>query len=628
MIISQYLNKRDFDLKAYQWQFTETECYATARNIRKLFRVIDIECDYNESVLSEQIKSAKAEFLNKRGLKTLSEALIRPRDKTYLIVEEGINKKRFEFYFYQRIRDKLQTGKVFISESEQNKRLENDLIPQEQWLEQHKALIEKTGLEKLKSPIGETLSEMETQLNSLLERVNININNDANDFIRFEKGTTELSWKLANQRSKFNPHNRLYEQLPQLSIVEVINYVNRSTEFLSAFSNISLRKVNTTVHDEDLIACIFGNGANYGLFKIASASDRSVATLRTVNDNHIRPETLKEANDIISNAIAELPIFKHFNIHEDKLFGSIDGQKHGCRVNTFKARFSAKYFRKGKVVSSMSLVVNNVPVNANIIAPNEYEGHFVFDLLFNNSSEVQPTTLSTDTHGINSVNFALLDIFGYQFAPRYAKFKDQFESHFEITMEDELNIKLKRPIKTKLIIEEWPQIQRIICSLSRKSTDQSTIVKKLANIKRNSRTLAALREYDRLVKCLYLLDYADNKTLRQFVQQTLNRGEAYHQLRKAIGSINGNQFKGGSDYQVALWNDCARLIANCIIYYNSVVLSELIEKYEQESNDEAVKLIANMSPVAWTHIQLAGYYSFASEPEPLDLISLLEDVEL
>jgi len=40
-----------------------------------------------------------------------------------------------------------------------------------------------------------------------------------------------------------------------------------------------------------------------------------------------------------------------------------------------------------------------------------------------------------------------------------------------------------------------------------------------------------------------------------------------HQLRKAVGSVNGNKFRGGSDYQVALWNDCARIICNSIVYY-------------------------------------------------------------
>ncbi|MDC5841067.1 transposase [Vibrio europaeus] len=190
-----------------------------------------------------------------------------------------------------------------------------------------------------------------------------------------------------------------------------------------------------------------------------------------------------------------------------------------------------------------------------------------------------------------------------------------------------LSLKLRRPFNTSLIKREWENIQRIICSLSRKTTTQSTIITKLSNGKQNSRTLAALREYDRIIKCRYILDYVDDKVLRQFVQQALNRGEAYHQLRRAIASINGNQFRGGNDYQIDQWNDCARIIANCIIYYNSALLSNLIEKFEQEGNLEVVSLIAGLSPVAWRHIQLAGNYTFGIQKDNIVLEKLLENLE-
>ncbi|EJB8409255.1 Tn3 family transposase, partial [Vibrio parahaemolyticus] len=162
--------------------------------------------------------------------------------------------------------------------------------------------------------------------------------------------------------------------------------------------------------------------------------------------------------------------------------------------------------------------------------------------------------------------------------------------------------------------------------LSRKTTTQSTIITKLSNGKQNQRTLAALREYDRLIKCLYVLDYVDDSELRHFVQQALNRGEAYHQLRRAIASINGNQFRGGDDYQIEQWNDCARIIANCIIYYNSALLSSLIEKFEKEGNQKVVELIAGLSPVAWRHIQLAGNYTFGQKKDNIVLERLLENL--
>lgn len=66
-----------------------------------------------------------------------------------------------------------------------------------------------------------------------------------------------------------------------------------------------------------------------------------------------------------------------------------------------------------------TLVANHLPINARVIGAHEHESHYVYDLLANNTTEVQPARYSTDTHGTNHVNFALLHIFGYQFAPRY-----------------------------------------------------------------------------------------------------------------------------------------------------------------------------------------------------------------
>jgi hypothetical protein len=72
------------------------------------------------------------------------------------------------------------------------------------------------------------------------------------------------------------------------------------------------------------------------------------------------------------------------------------------------------------------------------------------------------------THGVNNVNFVRLDIFGYKFSPRYAKFKKVFNDQFEVFSGDELNIRLKKIINTRLIGQKWNKIQHIIFYLAEK----------------------------------------------------------------------------------------------------------------------------------------------------------------
>ncbi len=627
-MLSQHLDENDFDLKDYEWQYTDKQSKKLSHTIRKLFLAIEIECETGQSILRKQIKSVKTEFLKTGKISTIDKCIIKKSDHVYLIKDTEVDACRFEFYLYRKIYRFIDSGEIYLNESELNKRLDDDLINAVDWKDGKRDIIKKTGLQRLIKPISNSLKDLKNKFDIQLERVTANINADANDFVKRQPSSNQLAWSIANKRWKDEVDNPVYSQIQNIGIIDIMHYVNDKTNFLSALKNISSRKQYVKASTDDLIACIFGNGANYGVHRMASASDRSVGALRTVNDRYIRPETTHASNDIISNEIAKLSIFKHFTINETAPFGSIDGQKHACRMNTFKARYSAKYFKKGKGVSALTLVSNHVPLITKMISPNEYEGHYAFDLLYNNTSDIQPKTLATDTHGVNNVNFAILDMFGYQFAPRIAKFKHAFNELFEIIQGDEIDIQLRKPINEKLIEQEWEQIQHIVCSLSRKTASQSIIIKKLSNNKRNNRILLALREYDRLIKSLYFLEYIDNKTLRHFVQQALNRGEAYHQLRKTIGSINGNQFRGGNDYQIEQWNDCARLIANCIIYYNSALLSVLIERFKKSNDQDMVDMIAGLSPVAWTHILLAGHYTFGSHNTMMNLNEMLENIAI
>jgi TnpA family transposase len=72
------------------------------------------------------------------------------------------------------------------------------------------------------------------------------------------------------------------------------------------------------------------------------------------------------------------------------------------------------------------------------------------------------------------------------------------------------------------------------------------IVGKLSSYRRKNRTKRALREFDNIISTLYLLDYIDSPLLRRNVQRALNRGEAYHQLRRAIAYAHGGRFHAHS----------------------------------------------------------------------------------
>jgi hypothetical protein len=63
-------------------------------------------------------------------------------------------------------------------------------------------------------------------------------------------------------------------------------------------------------------------------------------------------------------------------------------------------------------------------------------------------------------------------------------------------------------------------------------------------------------------------------TVQRNVHGSQDRIEAYHQLRSAIAQVRGKkQLSGKTDIDIEISNQCDRLIANAIIYYNSAILS-------------------------------------------------------
>jgi hypothetical protein len=82
---------------------------------------------------------------------------------------------------------------------------------------------------------------------------------------------------------------------------------------------------------------------------------------------------LKKVNDLLSNGISELTMFKQWNLMEDKLFSSLDGKKITARRKNIMARFSSKYFGLCSGLVSYSMIANHVCVNSKIIGANEHE---------------------------------------------------------------------------------------------------------------------------------------------------------------------------------------------------------------------------------------------------------------
>lgn len=289
-------------------------------------------------------------------------------------------------------------------------------------------------------------------------------------------------------------------------------------------------------------------------------------------------------------------------------------------------------FGVNKGVVAYTLCANHIPVNTKIISANQHESHFLFDILYNISSEIDIHWLSGDAHSINQVNFAILDFIDKQFAPHFKRinYKSETLCGFEsLKQYQNLLIKPQHQINKKMIEKEWDNIQRIIASLLLGETSQHLIVSKLSSHKRKNQTKEAFWEYDKIFMSIYMLKFINDQMIRKNVRRALNRGESYHKLRRAIANVHGQKFRGKNTQEIEIWNECARLMANCMIYYNAKLLNALLEKLQKGGNDKLIEALKYISPVAWININLYGFYTFEDEQSAqIDMAKLAESVNM
>lgn len=612
------------DVKQYQWDYYETHHAAVKKCLRQIFLCLDFSTSDETVPLWRQVRTAQDQ-LSECGEMRSFDVRIAKRYRRYLYCQDPsksseISLAKAEMLLYIRVKESLESNQLFVPTSASYKCIDDDLVEPSRVDD----IIASSSIVGLKSPVEELIAAKM----ALLERKRVGasrrLSEGQNKSVIFSENNGKPKWTVKRSAKDLEINNDFYRKAGQTHIAEIVNFTQRKTGFASAFTHIRF-KDRQQPDISSAVACVIANGMRYGIHQMADLCELSYEDLRLIQKNFLRMETLHAANDWISNAISRLPIFKHYNIQEDLLHASYDGQKFESRSNTIRTRYSSKHFGQGKGLSALTLSANHVPANAKMMGLNEHESHHLHDILYSNTSDLQPDIVSTDTHGVNQVNFALLDLSGWQFAPRYAKpgkiLADLFTC--EESADGEIKIKLRRPINEKCIIEGSEFIKQVMATLHSKEASQATIVRKLSRFKRTNKQVQALIEYDRLIKCIYMLDFMDDENTRRYVQRALNRGEAYHQLQRRLEDVNGNKFRGNSDDEIDLWYECGRLIANCIIYFNSYLLSQMLEGYEKRNEVEKIELIKRCSPVAWTHINFNGHYSFAFTDEPLNVEELI-----
>jgi TnpA family transposase len=231
-------------------------------------------------------------------------------------------------------------------------------------------------------------------------------------------------------------------------------------------------------------------------------------------------------------------------------------------------------------------------------------------------TNLQPKEIMTDTGAYSDVMFGLFWALGFQFSPRIsdvggARFW-RIDPHADY---GPLNGLAPHTINLKLITEQWDEILRLVGSLAMGVFHVESLVRTLQHGDRPTRLARALGELGRIIKTIYLLEYASDEEHRRRVLTQLNRGEGRHAVSRVVfhgqrGELRQRYREGQEDQLSALG-----LVVNIIVLWNTTYLDQALTQLHVEGLRATDEDIARLSPLGYDHLNFLGRYTFALPEE-------------
>ena len=622
----------------FYWKTIDKEFHRYKLHLRPLLMTLDFSSVIEDSPWLIAINWLKATFnsakqLHQWPIEDCPEKTLPKRLKTFLINTNSKGKQRldadrYEFWIYRQLKKRMKSGNLHLEDSIHHRSLQQEL--QEAF--DKGALTAPLDIPALRQPIQQLLDLRFSELHTQWISFNDAFTQGKLKHLYYDEKTKTLHFKKTTGNQDEALQHRFYEQLPLCDIADVLRFVNGSSRYASAFTHIQPRYSKILVDENSLNATIIAQALNNGNLNMADISDIPYDTLFDTYKSRLRLQTLKQANDLIGDDISKMPIFPSYSLDMIFLYAALDGQKYEVTRPTIKARYSRKYYGKGKGVVAYTMLYNHISLQSNLIGAHDHESYYAFDIWYNNTSSLTPNVLTGDMHLINKGNFAIMDWFGGSLYPRFTNLQTQTKHLYcgdNPKQYSNLTIHPVGQINRQLIEDEWPNIMRIIAALGLKEISQSILIKKLCTYTTDNRTRKAIFEYDKLIRSIYTLRYLQDRKMQRDIHRSQNRVESYHQLRAVIATVYGKkQLIGRNDRELEISNQCARLIANAIIHYNSAILSKLKIKFEKEGNAKALAMLKKISPVAWRHIHFQGHFIFSNNTKIIDLDSIVQNLVL
>ena len=528
---------------------------------------------------------------------------------------DNFNAAMYKAIFYIKIYHAIKSGVISLITSYRFMPIESYLIPKKEWDDNEDKILEQTNLKQFKD-IEKTLITLQG-LDKRFYEVNQSIIDKTNKHIAIKSTGDITVYTPAIEKPDYESITNLIGNGTYVPILQMMSEINTAVQFTSNFTHHKIKGSKASPNNEMFFAGIFALGSNIGMHKLANtAIGINYNTLSNTVKWYFSLENLYAANNAITDYMNQLWLPNQFKKEKAYLHTSSDGQKRCVSAESLNANHSYKYFGHGKGANIYSFIdERGILFYSTVFSSSERDAAYVIDGLLHNDN-FKSDMHSTDTHGYSEIVFAVSHLMGISFAPRIKDINSvSLVSFSQIIGDMESKGYAVLPnhyINSTLITSHWDSVLRLVATIKLREHRASIIIKRLSSYTRQHPLLSAIKEFGRIIKSSFILEYIDNVELRQTIEKQLNKGELANKFSSAISFANNQEIMqvDREDQEIAIM--CKTIIQNVIILWNYLELTKLIIRSDEDKKEAIMLSILNASILAWKHVNLLGIYDFSN----------------
>ncbi len=516
---------------------------------------------------------------------------------------QRVNRQYFELCVFYYLMLGLKSGDICIDGSDKFSDYRSQLLS---WSE-YNQMISQYG-QQVDLPIERKafIYHVRSWLERIVQKVDGSFSK--NEYIRIENGKpiTIKSSQSGSIDGLKTLEAIIAERLEPVTILDVLNDTRKWLDWDKCLGPISGFESKLDEPFKNYIVAMFCYGCNLGPIQTSrSIKDFSRYQIAWVNQRHVTEEKLNKAIVQVING------YNNFDL--PKIWGSgksasVDGKLWDLYESNLFAEYHIRYGGYGGI-GYYHVSDQYIALFSHFIPCGVHEAIHILDGLLNNESDIQPDTIHGDTHAQSETVFGLSYLLGIKLMPRIRNWKHlTFYKPTKDTICNHIEELFSNKIDWELIEKYLPDMLRVALSIKAGRISASSILRRLGTYSRKNKLYTAFRELGRVVRTAFLLDYLNDKDLREIIQAATCKSESFNRFANWILFGEGGLItKNNRDEQrkVVKYN---HFVANCLSFYNVVNITKIINDLVDEGYPVNQEMVGGLSPYLTAHFNRYGDY--------------------